>query len=198
MALWLTFLSALFIPLQWTIFLGAGLSLLLYVWASSQKVDAHELTKREEDGRYEEHDIPETYPSGKATIISLGGIEFFAEVPVLEESLPDALHAQNAVVILRLRGVEHIGSTAVKWIECYSTDLREGDNLLMLAGVHPNLLEELKKTKVLDLIGGENLFAARSGLGAAEDEALEAAEKWLAAHPSETASDVDSSNDVIE
>jgi len=181
-ALWITLLSALFIPLQWTIFLGAGLSLILYVWASSQKVDAHEISKRE-DGRYEEHTVPENYASNKATIISLGGIEFFAEVPILDENLPDALTAKNAVVILRLRGTEHIGSTAIKWIERYSKDLTDGGNLLMLAGIDEPLMVELEKTGVLDEIGKENVFTAQAGLGAAEDEALLAAEKWLAGHP---------------
>ena len=178
-ALWLTFLSALFIPLQYTIFLGAGLSLLLYVWASSQKFDAHELTKREEDGRYEEHDLPESIPSGEATIISLGGVEFFAEVSTLEENLPDVQTVQNAVIILRLRGTEHVGSTAIKSLQSHNAELREGGNLLMLAGVHPDLLQELKKAGVLDQIGAENVFEAQAGIGESEDVALEAAQKWL-------------------
>jgi SulP family sulfate permease len=33
-----TFLSALFIPLQWTIFLGAGLSMIMYIYASATHV----------------------------------------------------------------------------------------------------------------------------------------------------------------
>ena len=193
-ALWITFLSALFIPLQWTIFLGAGLSLLVYVWAASQKTDVHELTKRE-DGRYEEHEVPESYSSGKASIITLGGIDFFAEVPLLEESLPDALTAQNAVVILRLRGTEHIGSTAIRWLERYNTDLRESGNLLMLAGVAPQLKEELSKAKVLEQIGEENVFEAQPGYGAAEDEALEAAQKWLDSRPAQQISAESESGD---
>ena len=52
--------------------------------------------------------------------------------------------------------------------------------MLMLAGVQPSLMEELRKAKVLDVIGEENVFEAQTGLGAAEDAALEAAEKWLA------------------
>jgi SulP family sulfate permease len=183
-ALWITFLSALFIPLQYTIFLGAGLSLLIYIWASSQKVEAVELAKRD-DGRYEEHDVPEKYRSNQATIISIGGIEFFAEVPVLDENLPDALAAKNAVVILRIRGLEHMGSTSMSWLERYNADLREGGNLLMLAGVDPRLKEELAKTNVLDEIGEENVFLTQPGLGAAEDAALEAAQKWLDSHPAE-------------
>ena len=193
-ALWITFLSALFIPLQWTIFLGAGLSLLGYVWAASQKTDVHELTKRE-DGRYEEHEVPESYSSGKASIITLGGIDFFAEVPLLEESLPDALTAQNAVVILRLRGTEHIGSTAIRWLERYNTDLRESGNLLMLTGVAPQLKEELSKAKVLEQIGEGNVFEAQPGYGAAEDEALEAAQKWLDSRPAQQISAESESGD---
>jgi len=177
-ALWLTFLSALFIPLQYTIFLGAGLSLLVYVWASSQKTDAHELIKNE-NGRYEERDIPESYPANQATIISVGGIEFFAEVPALEESLPDVWSAKNAVIILRIRGLEHMGSTAIKWLETFHANLEEGGNRLMLAGVHPLLKEELEHAKVLEIIGEENVFLAQPGFGASEDEALLAAEKWL-------------------
>ena len=108
---------------------------------------------------------------GKATIISLGGLNFFAEVPILEEYLPDAQETKNAVVILRLRGNEHIGSTAVKWLERYNNDLREGGNLLMLAGVQSNLIEELDKVGLSDAIGRENIFEAQTGLGAAEDKA---------------------------
>ena len=50
----------------------------------------------------------------------------------------------------------------------------------MMAGIHPNLVEEMRKAKLLDAIGEENVFVAQTGLGAAEDAALEAAQKWLA------------------
>lgn len=101
----------------------------------------------------------------------------------MEEALPDALAAKHAVVILRLRGTEHIGSTAISWLERYNADLRDGGNLLMLAGIAPELKEELTKAKVLEQIGEENIFETQPGLGAAEDEALEAAQKWLDSHP---------------
>lgn len=111
-----------------------------------------------EDGRYEEHDVPESFPYNEATIISLGGLNFFAEVPILEENLPDAISTQNAVVILRLHGTEYIGSTAIKWLENYSKNLQENNSLVILAGVESKLLEELKRAGVLDQIGTENLF----------------------------------------
>ena len=65
-----------------------------------------------------------------------------------------------------------------------------------MAGVQPPLVEELKKAQVLDQIGAENVFEAQTGLGASEDAALEAAEKWLATHQDkEAASDSDTGDD---
>jgi SulP family sulfate permease len=178
-ALWLTFLSALFIPLQYTIFLGTGLSLLLYVYASSKDIQIRQLV-RNAQGRYEEQDVPKKYPSNEATVIDLGGHEFYAEVPVLAESLPDTEGVKNAVVILRARGCEQITSTGLKWLQRYARELREGGNLLMVAGVQPHVVEELRKTEVMEIIGKENVFPAEPGYGASLDKALAAAQKWLA------------------
>jgi SulP family sulfate permease len=180
-ALWITFISALFIPLQWTIFLGAGLSLLLYVWASSKQVQVRQVA-RNDDGRYEERDMPDTYPSNQATILNIGGFEFFAEVPLLEDELPSKQDVQNAVVIVRLRGLEHIGSTGLKSLQRYNKELRDDGNLLILAGVHPRFKEELEHTQILDEIGKDNVFEAQAGYGASLDAAQEAAQAWLASH----------------
>jgi SulP family sulfate permease len=57
-AMLLTFGSALFVPLQWAIFLGAGLSLLLYLHTSSSEVKLAALKKNRE-GRYEEYALPD-------------------------------------------------------------------------------------------------------------------------------------------
>lgn len=200
-ALWLTFLSALFIPLQYTIFLGAGLSLLLYVWVSSQSAEIRGLT-RNKKGRWQEQDIPEVLPSHAATVLSVGGNDFYAEVPLLTEMLPSAQGTQNAVLILRIRGREQASSTGATWVLRYAKDLKAGGNLLMLADVQPTMMEELVKTEVMDVIGKENLFAAQPDLDGALDDALEAAEKWLASHKDhsagEGAADEDSSRAEAE
>jgi SulP family sulfate permease len=180
-ALWLTFLSALFIPLQYTIFLGTGLSLLLYIYASAEDIQIRRLV-RNAQGRYEEQAVPKTYPSNEATVINLGGHDFYAEVPVLAEHLPDTKDVKSAVVILRLRGREQITSTGVRWLERYAGELHEDGNLLMLAGVQPHVMEELQRTGLMDIVGKGNIFAAEPGYGAAEDKALAAAQKWLTEH----------------
>ena len=177
-AMWITFLSALFIPLQWTIFLGAGLSLALYIWASSNNVKVHRLVKND-TGRHEEADVPDTYPSNEATIISVGGTEFFAEVPIMEEDPPSKEGVSNAVVILRIRGRESVTSTGLTFVKRYATELKDTGNLLMLTGVQPCVIDVLKRSEIMDLLGEENVFAAQPGYGASDDEALVAA-AWIA------------------
>ena len=174
----ITFLSALFIPLQWTIFLGAGLSMIVYIYASATHVKVQHLV-RTKDGKFEEGDVPEVYPSNQATVVVFEGNDFFAEVPLYDELLPSRQDVKNAVIILRARHHESISSTALKWLERYATELHQSGNLLMLAGVESHVMQELKRAGLLDLIGKENVFAARSVLTASLNDALNAAEVWL-------------------
>jgi SulP family sulfate permease len=173
-----TFLSALFIPLQWTIFLGAGLSMILYIYASTTHVKVKQLV-RTPDGKYEKRDVPEVYPSNQATVIVFEGNQFFAEVPIIDALLPSRLDLKNAVIILRTRHQESVSSTALKWLGRYAQELRQSGNLLMLAGVEPPVVQELARAGLLDLVGRQNVFASESVLQASLNEALDAAEEWL-------------------
>jgi SulP family sulfate permease len=176
----LTFLSALFIPLQWTIFLGAGLSLILYVVASSKRVRLYQLVKNE-DGRWEERAMPEAFVSNGITAVTFEGFEFYAEVPVVAEMMPPVRDVTGAVIILRLRGTEMVHSTAVKWLEKLVEDLEVGNNQVMLAGVEPHLMEVFEKTGFTELVGEDNVFVAEPGIGASMDAAWDAAQLKIAA-----------------
>ena len=57
----LTFGSALFIPLQYTIFIGAGLSMILYIFASSRHVRLFQVIPTG-DGHWEEKAPPDSLP----------------------------------------------------------------------------------------------------------------------------------------
>ena len=176
----LTFISALFIPLQWTIFLGAGLSLVLYIMATSKQVGLHSLVKNE-NGRWEEQDVPEEFASNEITAIAVEGLDFFAEVPVLEDEMPSVRDLTGATIILRLRGLETVASTGLKWLETFLKDLQAGNNHLLLAGVEPHVMEIFKKTGFRDLVGEENIFLAEPGYGVSLDAAWDAASVWLEA-----------------
>ncbi len=177
-ALALTFLSALFIPLQYTIFLGALLSLLLYVGASSRKYTLQQAV-RHDDGSWELKDAPQTLEPNQATVLVVQGLDFFAEIPALEDQMPPARGASEAAVVLIVHDMQHITSTAIKWLERYAQSLRENNSLLMLADVNPAVLDTLRKSGALEAIGEENVFPATTRLLAAENMAWEAAQQWL-------------------
>ncbi|NJN53313.1 MAG: SulP family inorganic anion transporter [Anaerolineae bacterium] len=176
----LTFVSALFIPLQWTIFLGAGLSLILYIAASSKSAKLHMLVK-DENGYWEEQDMPKMFTSNAVTAVSFEGFEFYAEVPILADMMPPVRDLTGAVVILRLRGSEMIHSTGLKWLTKLVKELEAGGNQVMLAGVQPHLMEVFGKTGFDKLVGEENIFASEPGIGVSLDIAWKAAQAKIAA-----------------
>jgi SulP family sulfate permease len=180
-ALALTFLSALFIPLQWTIFLGALLSLLLYVGASSRKFDLQEAVRRE-DGNWEMRGAPKELKPHTVTVIVLQGLDFFAEVPLLSDQMPSARGVSQAVVVLVLRDMRQITSTLIKWLDDYARDLKASGSVLMLTDVNPQVLRALQRSGALEVIGAENVFPATDLVLAAENMAWDAAQQWLEIH----------------
>ena len=177
-ALALTFFSALFIPLQFTIFLGAGLSLLLYVVAASRKTRLRQAV-RHDDGAWEISEAPTDLPSNAVTVLVVEGLDFFAEVPALNDQLPAARNTSHAAVVLILRDVQNLSSTGIKWLEHYARELQAQGSLLLLANVRQTVLETLKRSDALAVIGEENVFPATSLMLASEEQAWAAAQKWL-------------------
>jgi sulfate permease, SulP family len=178
-AMALTFLSALFIPLQYTIFLGAGLSLVLYVVASSKKFRLEEAV-RLPDGGWETRPAPKTLASGAANVLVVQGLDFFAEVPALADELPSSRGVSDAAVILVLRNVHSISSTGIKWLERYAKDLNASGGVLMLAGVDPAVRQSFDRSGATASIGGENIFGATTRVLEAENIAWDRAQAWLA------------------
>jgi SulP family sulfate permease len=175
----LTFVSALFIPLQYTIFLGAGLSLLLYIGVSASKARLFKFV-RGKDGYWQEQDLPATFPSSQATVVAYEGAKFFAEVPSIMGKMPSLEGVTNAAIIWRLRDLESVHSTFLKQLSLFAQSVQKGGNRFMLEGVEPQVMTTLEKTGSLDVIGRDNVFPERPGLGAALDAAWEEAQKWLA------------------
>ena len=178
----LTFFSALFIPLQYTIFLGAALSLVLYVVAASRKSRLQQVV-RLDNGVWEMREAPKELASNQATVLVVQGLDFFAEVPTLDDQMPPARNAANACVILILRGTQTLTSTGVKWLERYAQALQAQNGLLILADVDPLVIEILKKSGALAIVGEDNVFPATPQLLATEEAAWSAAQQWLQSRP---------------
>jgi sulfate permease, SulP family len=177
-AMAVTFGSALFIPLQWTIFLGAGVSLLVYVAASAKRGRAYRLV-RNDNGRWEERDLPSVLSSNEVMIIEFRGISFFAEVPALSAQLPVARDATGSVVMMRIRDLTDIAETGLTMLVNYLDELAIGGNQLILVGVQPDVIASLKGTGVYDRIGEGRVFAATIEIFGAFEEALSLANEMV-------------------
>ena len=177
-AMTLTFVSAVFIPLQYTIFLGAALSLGLYVVASSRKVRLQQAV-RLDDGGWEMREAAKALKPNDVNVFVIQGLDFFAEVPTLDDEMPPARGVSNAVVVLVLRDMQKVTSTAIRWLERYAKELKANGSLLMLADVNPTVLDVLKKSGAADAIGEQNVFPASPRVLGAENVAWEAGQRWL-------------------
>jgi sulfate permease, SulP family len=180
-ALAVTFVAALFVPLQDTIFLGALLSLLLYVGASSHKLRLREAV-RQPDGGWVLQDMPKALPPHAAIVVVVQGLDFFAEVPVLDEQMPPARGAQGTAVVLILRDMSAISSTAINWLLHYAKVLQANGSVLLLADINPVVQETLRRSGAMEVLGAENVFPAEARVLYAENQAWDAARAWLTAH----------------
>ena len=83
------------------------------------------------------------------------------------------------VAILVLRGKQDVGSTLLEVLTRYADALREQESKLMLAGVDPNVKEQMERTAVLHQIGHEKSFWPKQALGSRSQDAVDDAENWI-------------------
>ena len=181
-AMGLTLLATLTVPLQTAVFVGVAVSILLHVFQSSNRV---RLVRFEvvPNGFPIEREVPEKLEDNRAIVLMPYGSLFFAAAAQLEEQWPEVGPAQRAVVILIMRGRDEIGSTFIGVVQRYAQTLAQNDGRLMLAGVGQRVWDQLSRTGTLDLLGADNVFREEPQLGLALNRALNAADSWLEMEP---------------
>lgn len=173
-----TFASTLVIPLQYSVYVGVALSLLLYI-AESSKI---RLTQLEPLGnhRYRELAPPRRLPDAQPVLLSLQGNLSFAAMRELYGRLPDVTGVRRPVVILRLRGDTMLAGTGVAVLMAYHRRLRARGGKLILCGVETTTFNTLVRTGALELLGRENVFCAEDIVFASAEAAIDYAKRWLA------------------
>lgn len=169
----------LLIPLQWAVFAGIALSILLYVASSSSEARVVEYVANA-DGTFTEKAPPAVLSSRTVTILQVYGSLFFAGATHVEAALPSPKGADRPVVILRLRFQDTISSTFINVLERYAAQLQSQNGRLILAGVSERVKGQLDRTQTTQTVLGEDsVFLAMTTLGAASQQALRAANGWL-------------------
>ena len=174
----ITFITTFVMPLQYAVFLGVALSIILYVANQSNKIAVKEWILEEGELPLE-GPAPEQLPSGKVTILIPYGSLFFAASPAFEEQLPDPENARYAAAILHLRGRTEIDSTFLGVLMRYEETLRANESRLILAEVSQTIRRQLLHTGFLKVIGRENIYMCTERFGESLLEAVDDANKWI-------------------
>ncbi len=185
-----TFVLTIAAPLQFAVLTGVGISIALFVVRQSNKVIVHRWLL-EPGGPYpKEVPPPAELESGEVVVLTTYGSLFFASAPIFEGQLPKATaNSSGAVVVVRLRGKEDLGSTFISVISRYQHSLASAGAHLVLAGVSERVGRQLRDTGVLEQLGDENVFQATDSVGESLSLALVRAETLR-----ESADGVDTAN----
>jgi sulfate permease, SulP family len=177
-AIVVTFLSTLTLPIQVAVAIGASLSAILYLDESSTDISIRELVLRP-DGLMEERRAPRHLESDTVTTLMVYGSLFYAGARTLERRLPPPGRARRPVVVLRLRGRTRIGSTLIDVLAAYAGILAEAGGRLYLSGVDEHVRAQIRRSQKLDEEGPVRIFAATNVVGESTGSARADAEAWL-------------------
>jgi SulP family sulfate permease len=178
-AMGLTFAATLTLPLQFAVFVGVAVSLLMHVFRSSNQIRLVQW-KPVPGGFPLERPAPEQLASNDITILNAYGSLFFAAASTAEARLPEIGDARRPVVIFAMRGRDEVGSTFLSVIDRYAKALRDHDGKLVLVGVGPNVMLQLERTGMFTRLGRENILPEEEQLGTAMNQAIEEAYAFLA------------------
>ncbi|MCH9800915.1 MAG: SulP family inorganic anion transporter [Actinomycetia bacterium] len=187
-AMMVTFILTLIMPLQYAVLLGVGISIMLYVVRQSEQVRISRLVFDDQPWPIEA-DPPETVEPNELIVLMPYGSLFFAAAPVFEEALPDVMPTSNrSVVVISLHGKKDLGNTFMRILRRYNSRLVEQDCRLYLSGVGPRVFEQLVDTGALPEIGDANVYRDQERIGAALIEAVAEARKWISANDDSSSS----------
>ncbi|MER5965698.1 SulP family inorganic anion transporter [Streptomyces sp. NPDC002057] len=189
-AMVLTFLATTQLPLQRAIVLGAVLSLLLYCAQAARQAKLVALRRTPDrptgPGHWETAEPPAALTPGGITVLDYAGSSFFAELPRIESGLPATDGARGAVLILVVRALPDVPSSAMLGLlDRYAARLSDQGGRLVLCGVQPPLLRLLERSGVAARLGEGGIVPATPQLFGALDTALAEARRRTAPPPPE-------------
>ncbi|MFC1959224.1 SulP family inorganic anion transporter [Chloroflexota bacterium] len=173
-----TYLATLTLPLEFSIYIGIVLSLGLYLYTSAARIQVVQLIPFN-GVQFREATVPVELPADIPLILSVSGNLYFGAIQRLEELLPNPNDVKHPIVILRMRDHQYLGSTGIRFIERYSTQLAARQGRLMLTGIGPRVYQQLERTKAVEFLGSENIFCAEDVLFESTTHALTDARRWL-------------------
>lgn len=173
-----TFVLTMLIPLQYAVLVGVGISMILYVIGRANRLTITRLEVT--DAGVREVPTPGELPAGEVVVLQPYGSLFFASAAVFDEAVPAVTDAsRGSVVVLRLRGVDELGSTLAKVLLRYAIALRAVGSKLMLVSVGRRARAQLAATGVMAVVGEDDVYEGGEWIGRTLRRACEDATAWV-------------------
>ncbi len=152
-----TFISAMLLPLNVAIFLGVGISIMLYLRMASKPILAEyefsEAGELREAGEKKERPLP------AISIVHVEGDLFFGAAELFRTQIQKtSLDPDLRVIILRLKNARHLDATSVVALEELVQFLNAHDRHVIVSGASKSVYRVLKNAGTAAIIGRENIF----------------------------------------
>jgi SulP family sulfate permease len=170
--------SCLFLRLDTAIYVGIGVSLALFLKATSTPTLVEYAIN--ESGYLAELGDPAQRPHPEISIIHVEGELFFGAADLFQEQVRNLAENQNIrVFILRMKNARHLDASTVMAMEYLYDYLRKTGRHLLISGSNPDVTRVLRNSGLLQQIGAENIFPAAANPTEATRNALKRAKELL-------------------
>ncbi len=169
MVLFGTLISTLILPLEYAVFVGVFLSIVILLRVTGNT----DLTQLEQqpDAGFEEVPFNRAAPSEVVTV-NMEGDLYFAAAEDLDYELLNCLTPKTKVVILRMKRLRAVGSTAMAMLEHFWELLHKRNIHLVLSGIEDSLKKVMTGSGLRKRIGEQNIFYADNKLFQSTELAL--------------------------
>lgn len=163
--------AAFFLKLDIAIYVGVGISLVLFL----RKASAPSLVEYgfNDQGQLSQIDQPEERRNPAISIVHVEGELFFGAADLFQDQVRQLAGEENIrVVILRMKNARHLDATTVMSLLQLHDYLRKRNRHLIISGISPDVGRVLKSSGAYDIIGADNIFPAEVNLTMATKRAL--------------------------
>ncbi|NQU44388.1 STAS domain-containing protein [bacterium] len=156
-----TLLSTLIFPLEYAIFIGVFLSI-FFLLKITGRTDLTQLVPRTDSG-FDEVPFNRAAPAPIVTV-NMEGDLYFAAVEDLDYELQRALTPVTRVVVLRMKRLRAVGSTAMAILEHFWALLQQRNIALVVCGIEEELVKVMTRSGLRRRLGEQNIFYADNKL----------------------------------
>jgi SulP family sulfate permease len=159
------------LSLDQAIYLGVGLSLMLFLQKARNLVVKEMVL--DEKGRFTEITQDGSHKADVIRVLHIEGSLFFGAANELRDAIDDVLaHDAVKVLIIRLKRTRGLDYTTATVLEAAHQRMVQQGRHLYLVGLRPDTLKLLERVGVADALGRDHLYPTRPGLFLAMDNAL--------------------------